>query len=308
MSGATPYRAGEAAEVGAGVDAGNGEGAGDRRLTPFSGRVAATTLRGRLEAERFSDGEPMVVGRFAAFLMADPAGTRDRQLLLGEAVTAYDRRADWSFVQAAKDGYCGWMLDADLTAPGPAATHAVRTRQSHAYTAADMKRPPLCRLPFGAPLAVTDTQGRWAEIALPGGGAAWVPAGHLRPLDAPEGDPAAVAERFIGTPYLWAGNSGDGLDCSGLVQAALLACGIDCPGDSDLQAASVGRPLGATEGLARGDLLFWAGHVAMALDPATLIHANAFAMAVTTEPLAAAVDRIAAQGDGPVTARRRPVD
>ena len=49
---------------------------------------------------------------------------------------------------------------------------------------------------------------------------AYVPAAHLAPLDWNETDYVAVAERFIGTPYLWGGKTALGLDCSALVQVA----------------------------------------------------------------------------------------
>jgi cell wall-associated NlpC family hydrolase len=130
-----------------------------------------------------------------------------------------------------------------------------------------------------------------------------VPKKHLRPLDRPFTDPAAVAQLLFGVPYLWGGNSVLGIDCSGLVQAALLACSVPCGGDSDLQEAVGSEATGEPR---RGDLVFWPGHVAMMVDGETLIHANAHHMAVAYEGLAAATLRIEAQSGGGVTARRRP--
>ncbi len=127
---------------------------------------------------------------------------------------------------------------------------------------------------------------------------------HLRALGEWCQDPVAVAEMFLGTPYLWGGNSRDGIDCSGLVQAALLACGRDCPGDSDQQ-AGIGTELAEGDALRRGDLVFWKGHVAMVVDGDRLIHANGHSMSVAHEGIAACIERIAAAGGGPVTARRR---
>jgi cell wall-associated NlpC family hydrolase len=131
-----------------------------------------------------------------------------------------------------------------------------------------------------------------------------VPKPHLRPISHPFRDPVTVAQLFFGTPYLWGGNSAFGIDCSGLVQAALLACGIACPGDSDLQAA-LGNTVPDDAPMLRGDLIFWKGHVAMVVDDQTLIHANAHHMAVAYEPIDAAIARIKAQGGGTVTGRRR---
>src|SRR5581483_231842 len=150
------------------------------------------------------------------------------------------------------------------------------------------KAPPVDALPLGARLAVARTQDAFAVTA----NGLFVPARHLVPLAAGEPDFVAVAERFLGTPYLWGGKTSLGLDCSGLVQVALTACGVPCPRDSDMQERALGTEVARKRrmpALRRGDLVFWRGHVAIARDRATLLHANAFHMAVTLEPLAEAL-------------------
>jgi cell wall-associated NlpC family hydrolase len=149
-------------------------------------------------------------------------------------------------------------------------------------------------------VTVTGAAGAFAET--PQG---FVPRTHLRPLGDWAADPATVAESLLGTPYLWGGNSRAGMDCSGLVQLAFHACGRACPADSDLQQA-VGAALPEDVPPRRNDLLFWKGHVALVLDSSRLIHANGHSMSVVTEGIAECFARIAAQGGGPVTARRRP--
>ena len=198
----------------------------------------------------------------------------------------------------AKDGYCGW-LDAAAVGPALVATHWVAAAGTHLYPEPRVQAPAVAALPFGAKLAVTGVQGAWAAVA-----GCVVPAVHLRTVGDMFHDPVAVAEMFLGTPYPWGGNSRDGIDCSGLVQAALLACGRDCPGDSDLQ-AGIGTELAEGDALLRGDLVFWKGHVAMVVDGDRLIHANGHSMSVCHEGIAACIERIAAAGGGPITARRR---
>ena len=117
----------------------------------------------------------------------------------------------------------------------------------------------------------------------------------------------AVAERFAAVPYLWGGKTSLGLDCSGLVQLALAACGISAPRDSDLQEQSLGVQLAPEPGFAnlrRGDLVFFKGHVAIMRDRETLVHANAHHMAVTIETLVAVIARLQT-GGGEVTAVKR---
>ncbi len=272
----------------------------DRRLTPANGRVAHLSLQGQVAADRYVPGEWARLAVPLADLLARPDGPRDRQLLLGDRLLVLERTDRFGFVQAEKDGYCGYVATGAL-GPDHAVTHRVAAPASHLYATPTMKRRELASLPFGALLAITAEDSRFARTAA----GQFVPAVHLSPLSERDSDPAAVAEMFLGSPYLWGGNSRAGIDCSGLVQAALLAFGIACPGDSDQQWASVGRPV-ALEDVRRNDLLFWKGHVAIAIDATRLIHANAFRMAVTHEGIAAALARIRAQDGDSFLGVKRP--
>jgi cell wall-associated NlpC family hydrolase len=66
----------------------------------------------------------------------------------------------------------------------------------------------------------------------------------------------------------------------------------------------LGQPVSVSD-LRRGDLIFWHGHVAIARDAQTMIHANAFHMAVAIEPVAEGVARIRASGGGEISSVRR---
>lgn len=260
----------------------------DRRVTPDP---ALVTLE-----------KPAQVTVPVADICVTPEGPRDRQLVFGDRVTILGRMKAHSLIRAGRDDYCGWVADAALGAVQPM-THQVTTRATHVYKDASFKSPDLMSLSFGAGLNTISETATFIETPL-----GFVPRQHVRPADARATDPAAIAELFLGTPYLWGGNSHLGIDCSGLVQAACLACGMKCPGDSDQQADQLGAPLPADATLERNDLIFWKGHVALVLDKETLIHANAGHMLVTKETIHDAFARIEGQGDGkPTRYKRLPV-
>jgi cell wall-associated NlpC family hydrolase len=271
----------------------------DWRLTPANAHAALSALRGKVDAPRFTNGKPARIGVPLVDLRRTPEGPRERQLLLGDAVTVIDRHKGWAFLQAAKDGYCGYVPSRALK-PAIPATHWVAAPSTHLYDEPRVQARDRASLSMGSQVTVTATGAHFAET-----GFGFVPTVHLRLLGDWFHDPVYVAELFLGTPYLWGGNSRAGLDCSGLVQTAFLACGRGCPADSDLQ-QSIGQPLAEFAPLQRGDLLFWKGHVAMVVDGTRLIHANGHSMSVAHEDIESCVARILAQGGGPVTARRRP--
>ncbi len=271
----------------------------DRRLTPFSGRIGHISLQGRIADVPLTRGEAARIAAPLSALRAAPAGAIDRQLIYGDALTVIDRRDGFAFVMATKDGYCGWVAEADLAPPNQP-THRVQSPASHLYPEPRVQAPPRLPLYLNARIEVTGETGSWAETA-----AGFIPKSHLAPLDQPVQDPVSTAERLLHTPYLWGGNSAAGVDCSGLVQLAFHAAGQSCPGDSDQQ-QSLGSGLPPGAALQRGDLLFWKGHVALMTSPDQLIHANGYTMSVAYEALTAATSRIKTHYGGDIIARRRP--
>jgi cell wall-associated NlpC family hydrolase len=276
----------------------------DPRLTPARPDLAAAYLRGQVEAARFVEGTDFEVFDPAAPVrrLPVPDALLETEALKGERVTIYDQDGEgWGWGQLHSDRYVGWLPMNALRAPDREPTHKVVALRTILFPGRSIKAQPVEGLPLGCRLAITDSDGELARLASGG----FVPARHLAPLDAAAPDFVGVAERFIGVPYLWGGKTSLGIDCSGLVQVALTACGVVCPRDSDMQRA-IGTEVapGDLSGLRRGDLVFWKGHVAVLRDPATLLHANAFHMAVAAEPLREALARISAAGSEVVAIRR----
>lgn len=277
----------------------------DPRLTPARPEVAAKYLEGKVKAARFVTGEEFCVIDAIAPLRERPAADAmlATQALKGERVTIYDRNDEgFAWGQLNGDGYVGWIPDAALAKPVAATTHKVTALRTFAFPGPSIKLPPVETLSIGARVTVVREDGAFAVTDE----GRHLPRGHVGSLDAVEKDFVAVAERFIGTPYLWGGKSSLGIDCSGLVQVSLTAAGTGCPRDSDMQQDGLGRELSPAEmkHLKRGDLIFWKGHVAIVRDASTIIHANAHHMATVIENTREAMARIKAAG-GEVTAIKR---
>ncbi len=276
----------------------------DRRLTPVHDGVAARSLEGLMPAGRYVDPLARQCAQPAASIRRAPSAEaeQDDQLLFGEIFDVLLERDGFVFGQARRDGYCGWVEAEALNAgPVEAPTHRVAVLRTYGFSRPDIMAPPIGLYSLNSLVTIEAREGRFAKAV----GSGWFVEALLAPVGtALETDPAAIAERFVGAAYQWGGRESLGIDCSGLVQQALNACGLACPRDTDMQERALGRPIGAGE-LRRGDLVFWDNHVAMMLDEARIVHATGSVLAVVIEPLADVVARVSAGGRGEPTSYRR---
>lgn len=277
----------------------------DRRRNAYRDDLAAIGLKGRVAATHYSAGVPKQVIRSTVPLRARPdlkAGF-DSEILFGEMVVQYDEDKGWSWVQLERDGYVGYVPANTLSSAPRETTHRIKSLGTYLYPAADIKSPPIMHLSINSMLTIAETQDKFARTAA----GQFVVARHIAPKDKFARDFVDVAERLVGTPYLWGGRSRMGIDCSGLVQVCLEAAGIASPRDSDMQAAELGDNVlvpKELDGLRRGDLVFWSGHVGIMTDGVMMVHANAHHMSVVLETLPEAAERIRRGGSEIIAIRR----
>ncbi len=277
----------------------------DPRLNAYRPDLARASLSGKVIAERYVKGDLRRVDAATLGMYGRPRGEGPMvsEALRGEDFLILDIAGRWAWGQLARDDYVGYVRTEHLAPIETAPTHRVSVPSSLIFSAPNLKSAPKGRLWLNSLVSVSGIEGAWSALA--GGGFAF--SRHLAGLDEHEPDFVAVAEQFCNVPYLWGGRTFAGLDCSGLVQTAMQAAGRACPRDSDMMEASLGTalPAGDLKALRRGDLVFWKGHVGIMVDEKRLLHANAHHLWVAIEPLAVAVERIAAAGS-PVSSIRRP--
>ncbi|MEM0906377.1 MAG: NlpC/P60 family protein [Pseudomonadota bacterium] len=309
----------------------------DKRRNAIRPDCAAAHLKESVERARYAEPTRRAIAVPSARCRIGPdLETFDTEFLFGEPVDVFavddgEQRGEdnaaggtllprhWSWVQSAVDGYVGYVETDALRAPGPAPTHKVGVPAAVLYDEPTIKKGNVGRLPLGALVTVpevikaAETYARvevsWrphrnGPRARQAKDHAFILIQHLKPIDARIADWVAIAHDFVGTPYVWGGKSYEGIDCSGLVQAALQAAGLAAPRDSDMQLEELGTIVPDSAALTRGDLIFWRGHVGIMMDEDHLLHANGHHMLTVVEPLREAVDRLANQGL-PILQRKR---
>ena len=231
-----------------------------------------------------------------------PRAPQLSEMVYGQVFDIHERKGRWAYgrVKSLAPGsrrtdYVGWVDGRGLQEAATRPTHGVSVLSAPVFHRAELKSHIVMSLPFGSRLAPLSVEGDYVQI----GSGAYLHARHVRPIGDTEPF-AAAARRYLGQPYVWGGNGARGVDCSGLVQMALLAAGVEAPRDADQQEAALGDsvPLAAvTAGQGEpGDLLFWPGHVGLLGTAHTLLHANAYHMGVVEEPLGPALRRMADKG------------
>lgn len=277
----------------------------DARLHAFRPDLADAALQGRVESAHFVSPRMMQVVEPVVSVHKQPRfdAMQLTQALMGEAVKVFAEEEGWAWVQLARDGYVGYVNGNALAGDVVDPTHRVAVPKTFLYPAANLKTQPVITVTMNAMVTGVAVEGNFTKLS--NGRFAYTP--HLKPANACETDFVAVAQRFLEVPYYWGGKSALGIDCSGLVQLALEACGVAALRDSDMQEETLGERLMVNDldTLKRGDLVFWKGHVGIMTDAETLLHANGHHMMVAAEPLKEAVARIAAKDGQQVTAVRR---
>ncbi|MBV6451326.1 MAG: hypothetical protein MHPDNHAH_02059 [Anaerolineales bacterium] len=206
------------------------------------------------------------------------------ELYFGTELEVLDEEGRWVFVRQT-DGYLGWAYRPYLgegLAPSPTHLSLAPTIELHAEP--NETSEVLTRLVSGTGVVVEETRDGWSRVHANKTG--WIQSSQLRalnelPQSLPEKQTTLVSDshRMTGTPYLWGGASGHGIDCSGFAQLLHRWIGIQIPRDADMQ-CDAAKPVEAPYQV--GDLFFFSEdddkkyitHVGMSLGGWKMIHSS----------------------------------
>jgi cell wall-associated NlpC family hydrolase len=264
----------------------------DRRLYAVRDDLADARLRDKVAAARYAEGQSarVISGLVPVLHEPQPESALDTFFHYGETLRVFDEADGYAWCQSRRDNYVGYV---DTTAlvfgEPPAATHYVAGLGAYRYAEADLRSPIIDFLPRHSPVTVAQAgfQCRGtAYVWLDGGG--FLPAGCLSAEPPRSRGLAAAAALYLGCPYLWAGRSFLGIDCSGLVQEAFRDLGLAVPRDTDMQRETIGSAAEITGvgDLRRNDLIYVPGHVMICADNGIVIHAYGGDMSVRQDKLA----------------------
>ena len=248
-----------------------------------------------------------------ASLYSEPRAcvSKDTELLFGHNFKIYDIKNGFAYGQAASlngnslyPGYVGFIPENDLGTFTTQANYIVTALRAPVFDFDNIKSPINKTLSMGSLIYSKHTLDDFIKTERDD----YIHRAHVMKIsDAPKiSDFITVAEKHLGLPYIWGGISTVGLDCSGLVLSSLRAVGSDSPRDTDMMEEKLGSFLSISKNnYSRGDLVFWKGHVGIMVSKTDIIHANAFHMSVTVEPLSAVIDRSLERGGGEITSVKR---
>ena len=271
----------------------------DPRLTPANEIVACSTLKGKIKHSNFVDAKNYQINVPFVDLLGTPYGKRNRQLIYGSKVKYFSAAKGWAFIQNTYDNYVGYVPESTI-ASETQKTHIVTAPLAHVFMEPNIKSKNIEILPLAARVSGEVIENGFLETEL-----GWISVSQLKRKTELSKDPVEVSKLLQNAPYLWGGNTALGIDCSGLIQISLLLCGIDCPGDSDQQMNTLGKNIDIGSPRKKGDIIFWKGHVAWALNERQILHANAYHMATVIEEANEAIERIKKQDNNSVIAHKR---
>ena len=187
------------------------------------------------------------------------------QMLYGDSFLIVEKTKKWLKIKIIEDNYSGYIKNRNFSSfikP----THKVQVLKAKIYKSLNDKKK-INELTFGSKIKVDET--KYAFVKFQKG---WINKKNLKPIKYKEKNIFNKIKLFKNIKYKWGGKSFKGIDCSALIQVCLNFNNKFCPRDTKDQVKYFKNNIYLTN-IKKNDIIYWKGHVAVALSKNKLIHA-----------------------------------
>ena len=207
------------------------------------------------------------------------------QLLFGETFTKLKRNGSWIKIKNDKDGYVGYIKNKKFSS-NLKNTHKVYNLFSTIYSKPLSNYKTRKKLSFGSEIKVLEKKDKFYKFDN-----LWIKKKDLKKINFKTKDNFKYLKKFINVKYKWGGKHFTGIDCSGLIQLSLNFNNKFCPRDTKDQIKYFKNNIKLKK-IKKNDLIFWKGHVAIAISKHKLIHAYGPLKKTLIMPINKTIDRI----------------
>ena len=186
------------------------------------------------------------------------------QMIYGDSFSIIKKTKKWLKIKITEDNYKGYIQNRkfnDFIEP----THKVHVLKAKIYKLPNKKK--INELPFGSKIKAVDKKSQFIKFQK-----GWVNQKDLVPTSYKEKNIFKDIEIFKNVKYKWGGKTFNGIDCSALIQVCLNFNNKFCPRDTHQQIKFFKKNVNKKK-IKKNDIIYWQGHVAVALSKSKLIHA-----------------------------------
>lgn len=188
------------------------------------------------------------------------------QMIYGESFKILQKNKKWLKIKVKEDGYIGFIKNkkySEYTKP----THKVAVLSAYIYKKPNIKNN-IGKITFGSKVSIKRISSRFSKFSSN----KWIESKNLKPIKFKNKDIFLNVDIFKNVKYKWGGKTFNGIDCSALIQNFLNFNNMYCPRDTKDQIKFFKKNI-RLQNVRKNDILYWKGHVAVALSKKDLIHA-----------------------------------
>jgi len=206
------------------------------------------------------------------------------QMIYGDSFSIIKNSSRWLKIRIKEDNYVGFVQNKNYkTYLKP--THKISKLKAKIYKFPN-KRNKIGELTFGSKIKVTDKKSKFLQFDK-----GWINQNEVKPISYREKDLFKQISIFKNIKYKWGGKSFKGIDCSALIQVCFNFNNKFCPRDAKDQVRYFKKNI-SLKNIKKNDIIYWKGHVAVALSKNKLIHAYGPMKKTITMDIGRTIDRI----------------